>query len=147
MTITSTDYRTAPVTLSPFQTYPTQSQTISSTNGGLGDSSGISSSVVTANFSDLLMNGGIAGGVGVILTVAILYTIVICRRKRAFKLISSTAKTTIPLIPQKNSSTSSSSSSFSVMNPLKEQGRQQRQQLPLNRLREKSSKKSVSGKR
>jgi hypothetical protein len=33
------------------------------------------------------------------------------------------------------------------MNPLQEQGRQQRQQLPINRLREKSPKKSVSGKR
>ena len=138
----TTDYggRTAPVTFSPSQT-STQSQTISSTNnGGLGDTSGISAGVsqVNATFSELIMNGGIAAGVGLIATSVFLYTIVICQRKRA---LTKTATS----IPQKNFLTSSSSSpSFLVINPLKEH--QQQPQLPLSRPpTTKSLKKAGSG--
>ena len=135
VTTSTTDYGgTAPVTFSPSQT-STQSQTISSTNGGFGDTSGISAGVaqVNATFSELIMNGGIAAGVGLIATSVFLYAIVICRkRKRALT-------KTAPLIPQKNS-LSSSSSSFLVINPLKE-----RQQRPLSRPTTKSLKKAGSG--
>jgi len=131
---TTTDYGTAPVTkldsLSPSRT-TTQSQTISSTIiGDYGDSSsGISSSVAGSTFSDLVLNGGIAAGIGVILTVAFFYIIVIYRKRKHALILTKTATS----IPQKISSTSlsSSSSSFSVMNPLKEH--QQRPRLPLNR--------------
>ena len=131
---TRTDYGTAPVTKldspSPLASRTiSQSQTISSTIiGDYGDSSsGISSSLAKSTFSDLLMNGGIAGGIGVIVTVAFLYAIVICRKqKRALILTSTKAPTSIP---QKTAL--SSSSSFSVMNPLKEH--QQRPRLPLNK--------------
>ena len=74
--------------------------------GGVGVSSGISGGgVVPTSFSDLLMNGGIAAGIGLLLTVAILYFIALRRRKRgALKLTSNPSPT-----------------SFSVINPLKPQ--------------------------
>ena len=146
---TSTDYGTAPVTkLDSLSRTTTQSQTISSTIiRDYGDSSsGVSSSVAGSTFSDLVLNGGIAAGIGVILTVAFFYTIVIYRKRKRALILTKTATS----IPQKISSTSLSSSlassSFSVMNPLKEH--QQRPRLPLNRPA-KSLKKSgaASGKR
>jgi len=136
-------------TLSPSQT-STQTQTISSTMGGLGDSSLGSAGVVTVTFSDLLMNGGIAAAGGLITAVAILYAIIIFRKGKRALLLTSTPITAIST-PQKNfltssSSSASSSSSFSVMNPLQE--RQQRPQLLLPMSRPtKSSNKSVSSKR
>ena len=71
------------------------------------------------------MNGGIAGGIGVIATVGVLYAIIIWQQKRA---LTTSLKNSIPL-----------SSSFSVTNPLKVH---QQRPRPL-----KSSKKSAGGKR
>jgi hypothetical protein len=122
-TIPSSDYGTAPVTkldsstLSPSQT-PTQSKTISSTYiGGVGDSSGISALVVSSptTFSDLLMNGGIAAAIALMLTAAVIYFL-IRKRVRTSKLSR----------PQMISPTVSSPS-FSVINPLKEQQKRQLQ--------------------
>ncbi len=71
-------------------------------------------------FSELLINGGVAAGIGIITTVAILYAIILWQRKRALKLTSTTSLSSIPhTMP-----------SFSVVNPLKER---QRQALPLHR--------------
>ena len=98
-------------TLSTSQS-PTQS---SSYALGSGDNSGISASVMTSPsiFSDLLMNGGIAAGIGFIITGVVILIFVKRRRKRVLK---PTLTLSIP---------SSPSSSFEIMNPLK-----QRQQIP-----------------
>jgi hypothetical protein len=96
---------TAPVTTTDSSTpSPTQSQT-STIHGDLG--AGISTGSIVP-FSDLVLSGGVAGGLGLMITLAFLYAIIICRRKRKL----STTRT--------NSSSSSPSSSFSVVNPLKE---------------------------
>jgi hypothetical protein len=89
---------------------------------------------VPVKFSDLLLNGGIAGGVALIVTLSILYFIASRRRKHVPSL---TSRTTLS-IPQQNNS-------FSVTNPLKKsQGRQgQRPQAPLGKP-PKSSKKSYA---
>ncbi len=121
-TITLTSYGTAPVTnlvsttISPSQT-STQSQTISSSIFGGVSESGISTGEVkSATFADQLMNGGISAGIGLLLTVAILYFIAMRRRKLELKLTPTTP------------------SSFSVINPLTKKGRQgQRPQAPLSK--------------
>ena len=105
---------------SPSQT-PTLSQTL--TNGFDDSSKGISDAGVEVpfKFSDLLLNGGIAGGVALIVTVSILYFIALRRRKHVSILTSSS---TTLLKVQNNS--------FSVTNPLK-RSQGQRPQAPLGK--------------
>ena len=107
-TATISNYGTAPATKrdsltnspSPSQT-PTQSQSISASYGlGSGDTSGISASEVKppTSFSDLIMNGGVAAGIGLLLTVAILYFITL-RRRNTLQNLQQSQKTTTATKP------------------------------------------------
>ena len=144
-TATSTEYGTAPSTkldsfslsTSPSQT-PTESQSISPTNGGFGDTSGIAGGggAVTVKFSDLLMNGGVAAGIGLFVTISILYFVALRRRQRSVSILTSARTAT--------SKATLTTPSFSVTNPLKEQSRLgQRPQAPLSKP-PKSAKKSYA---
>jgi hypothetical protein len=81
-----------------------------------GDSSRISALVVNSpsTFSDLVMNGGIAAAITLILTAAVVYFLIMHRQKGLLILTSTLSR------PQMIS-LAVSSPSFSVINPIKEQ--------------------------